>query len=67
MSCEFNVVLVGRYGVGKTTLFRTIRAGKPYEADGEDLDEGVDRLFYTKTVDGKDVRVRQRTSAWSAV
>ena len=58
MTCEFSAVLVGRYGVGKSTLFKTIKNGKPPDVSERSSDDtGVDSLFYTKIINGRNVRV----------
>ncbi len=60
---EFSAVLVGRYGVGKTTLFKTIKAGKPPQAyDSTSEESGLDSLFYTRTVNERNIRVSEYTA-----
>lgn len=66
MTAEFSVVLAGRYGVGKTSLFQRLKHGRVPEglveacssqSSRSDEDLGLDSLFYSKEVNGKNIRV----------
>lgn len=69
--CNYKVVMVGDYGVGKTTLFRRIKADKPFqrtERNSETSNVGSCSQQYTDSIDfctksfemesGKTVQVR---------
>ena len=66
---EYNVILAGQYGVGKSSLFYRLRSGEPPEGVTEgitsrnttrtwgDDDGGVDNFIYKKQIDGRQVNV----------
>lgn len=64
---DYNVILAGRYGVGKSSLFYRLREGQPPESAREGSssrdtrtwgeDEGVDCFVYKREIEGRDVKV----------
>lgn len=64
---EYNVVLAGRYGVGKSSLFNKLRTGEAPEGVTEGVlstktwtwgeDDGLDNYVHERKIDGRDVRV----------
>ena len=61
---EYTVVLAGKFGVGKTSLFTRLKGERFREtAAGEGAatmaraTEGLENYLYDTTVDGKDVKV----------
>ncbi len=64
----YNVILAGRYGVGKSSLFYRLQVGKPPEDAVEGTstrktktwgeDDGVDSFVYPREIEGREVKVR---------
>lgn len=53
---DFDMILLGDVGVGKTTLFVYLQTGKPLD-DETRLTMGVDIAYKTATINGHEVTV----------
>ena len=59
--CEYSIILGGRVGVGKTSLYQRLL----YDSYSEDLrsashyEDGLERGVYCTKLDGREVKVRQ--------
>ena len=67
---EYNFILAGRVGVGKSTLFSLIKTGiaPNFESDFDEYgnvynEMGLERLEHETVVNGKDVKVRVSSSS----
>lgn len=67
MPAEYNFILAGKYGVGKSSLFTRLKTGDVPDGVTEgtsrstrtwgDDDGGLDSFVYEREIDGKKIRV----------